>query len=62
LEQGKYSIKTDKIIENDELVTEFIDNIKKNMQASTENKKKEVDIIEAYEKINAGYANRIPVL
>lgn len=48
-DQGKYSIKTDKIIENDELVTEFIDNIKKNLQASTENKKKEVDIIEAYE-------------
>ena len=60
-DQGKYSIKTDKIIENDELVTEFIDNIKKNLQASTENKKNEVDIIEAYEKSNAGYAMRIPV-
>jgi hypothetical protein len=54
--QGKYAIRNDKVRENDESVTEFIDNIKQNLQASAENEKQEVDISEAGEKLDAGYA------
>ena len=36
-------------------MTEFIDNIKQNLQASAENEKKEVEISEASEKLDAGY-------
>jgi Ser-Thr-rich glycosyl-phosphatidyl-inositol-anchored membrane family/Matrixin len=40
--QGKYTIKNDKIKENGKSVTEFIDNIKQNLKVSAENEKKEV--------------------
>ncbi len=54
--QGKFTIKNDKVKENDKSVTEFIDNIRQNLQPSAESEEKEVDISEAYEKLDAGYA------
>lgn len=54
--QGKYTIQNDKVKENDESVTEFIHNIKQNLQVSAENEKKEVDISIASEKLDPGYA------
>jgi hypothetical protein len=50
-DQGKYTIKNDKIKENDESVTGFIDNIKKNIQASAKNENKKIEL-----GIAAGYA------